>query len=256
MPQFTHRDGALLPVGDARLYIEQIGAGSETPILFLHGGLGSLDDFAALLPHLDDDRRHLALDTRGHGRSTFGAGPLSYPRLEADALAVLDLLDLPQVHLVGFSDGGTVGYRLAARHPERVASLTAIGADWRPARDEIRARLAAVTPASWRARFPESEAEYLALSPEADFDRLVAATVAMWLDDAGQPGDLIEAARCPLSFIYGVGDHLLRPEAPAELKALRPAAQVHPIEGAGHAAAASHPTQVAQIINDALSGRV
>ncbi len=44
-----------------------------------------------------------------------------------DAIALLDKLGVSSCHWVGASVGGFVGMRIAARHPERIRSLTLIG---------------------------------------------------------------------------------------------------------------------------------
>ncbi|MFE1322062.1 alpha/beta fold hydrolase [Kitasatospora phosalacinea] len=46
--------------------------------------------------------------------------------MAADALALLDALGVERAHLVGMSTGGMIAQTLAARHPERVATLTSV----------------------------------------------------------------------------------------------------------------------------------
>jgi pimeloyl-ACP methyl ester carboxylesterase len=66
---------------------------------------------------------------RGFGASTpMPAGfAWSIERLVADFVALLDALGCVRVHLVGAKLAGTVARVLAARHPERVHTLTVVG---------------------------------------------------------------------------------------------------------------------------------
>lgn len=45
----------------------------------------------------------------------------------ADVIAVLDACDIARTAFVGYSDGAYLGFALAARHPERISALVAIG---------------------------------------------------------------------------------------------------------------------------------
>ena len=75
-----------------------------------------------------EGRRVLRYDHRDTGRS--GTSPPGHPSytgadLAADPLR-LHALGVPRAHLVGLSMGGAIAQPLAARHPERVATLTLI----------------------------------------------------------------------------------------------------------------------------------
>jgi pimeloyl-ACP methyl ester carboxylesterase len=67
----------------------------------------------------------LRLDMRGHGRTPVPAAyPWTIDALVDDLLAVVDAAALARFHLVGESIGGTAALAFAARHPQRVRSLT------------------------------------------------------------------------------------------------------------------------------------
>ncbi|HEY3523950.1 MAG TPA: alpha/beta hydrolase [Candidatus Limnocylindrales bacterium] len=70
-------------------------------------------------------RRHavLTFDHAGTGDSPSQPGRYSTRRFAADALALLDALDLPRAHVVGHSMGGRVAQWMALDRPDRVRSL-------------------------------------------------------------------------------------------------------------------------------------
>ncbi|MFJ2995404.1 alpha/beta fold hydrolase [Pandoraea sp. NPDC087047] len=60
-------------VNGIRLYNAEVGKGS--PVLLLHGGLAKADYLARQVDALKAHHRVIAVDTRGHGRSTPPACP-------------------------------------------------------------------------------------------------------------------------------------------------------------------------------------
>src|SRR5262249_48901545 len=101
-------------------------------VVVLHGGLGSLVSMHNQIRALAAKRTVIAVDSRGHGRSTDGAGPLSYGLMADDTFKLLKPLRLGAVDIVGWSDGGIIGLDLAMHHPELVHRLVAIGANFDP----------------------------------------------------------------------------------------------------------------------------
>lgn len=76
------------------------------------------------IPAFTRKYRVLRYDARGHGDSAASPPPYSMDLLVADALALLDALDIERTHFVGLSMGGMIGQVLAARHADRVLSVT------------------------------------------------------------------------------------------------------------------------------------
>ena len=116
-------------VGGLDIYYEVHGELSpgETPILLLHGGMGSIQtDFAALLPALAENHVVIGVDQQGHGRTGGREADITLSAMREDTLAVLDALDVERVHVVGFSMGGMLALELGVHAPERIATLTAI----------------------------------------------------------------------------------------------------------------------------------
>ena len=72
--------------------------------------------------------RTLAPDQRGYSPRARPGGRSAYrlSELVADVVALVDAAGLQRVHVVGHDWGGAVAWALAARHPDRVASLTVL----------------------------------------------------------------------------------------------------------------------------------
>lgn len=119
MPYLTTTDGA-------RLFYEVHGHGPND-VLLLHG-MGSSEIWAPMLDHVDRTApRLVSLDFRGHGRSAGYAGDFSYPRFNADILAVADAVESARPVVAGFSGGCKNAGWLAKKHPERVSGLMLVG---------------------------------------------------------------------------------------------------------------------------------
>ena len=229
--------GQTLTTGDARIFVSEAGNPSGPPIVLLHGGLGSRLDFEPLARLLAPDHRLIAIDSRGHGRSTLGTARLCYRQLADDVTAVLHQLGLADAGIIGHSDGGIVGLRLAAAEQLRPRFVIAVGAHWHlPADDPSRAIFGAATLARWREKCPESVGRYEAENPEPDFPRLFAATLAMWLDDGPEsyPGAAIRAITCPLLVMRGDEDFLVSRAQAFELVQQVKGARLLNLPFAGH----------------------
>jgi len=112
-------------VGDRALNYLALGAGG-TPVLFLHGFGGDLNNWMFNQPVLAETRATLALDLPGHGASSKAAGDGSPAALAAAVAGFLDGLGVERAHLVGHSLGGAVALVLALERPDACASLTLI----------------------------------------------------------------------------------------------------------------------------------
>jgi pimeloyl-ACP methyl ester carboxylesterase len=107
------------------LYYEEHGEGE--PLLLVMGTAGSIPLWGALLPRLAERHRVIAFNHRGLGGSARGEGPISVGSLAEDAAALLDALDVPRAHVLGWSLGSAIAQELALAHPQRVASAVMYG---------------------------------------------------------------------------------------------------------------------------------
>ena len=106
------------------LYADDGGIGEPLTVVFLHSLAGNASQWSAQLEHLRPERRAVALEWRGHGRSGVPTdGDYSVPAAAADVEGAVERHGLERFVLVGHSGGGLVALQYAADHPERVAGL-------------------------------------------------------------------------------------------------------------------------------------
>lgn len=115
-------------VNGVRYYYEVRGEGA--PLLLLHGGLGSIDMFAPLMPALTARHQVIAVDLHGHGRTALGDRPFTLEAQGADMDAILTKLGYGKVDVMGYSMGGGVAFQLAVQHPERINRLVLVSAGY------------------------------------------------------------------------------------------------------------------------------
>jgi non-heme chloroperoxidase len=115
-----------------QIYFKDWGPRNGQPIVFHHGWPLSGDDWdTQMLYFLGQGFRVVALDRRGHGRSSQVSDGHDMDHYAADAAAVVEHLDLRNAVHIGHSTGGGEATRYVARHGQkqgRVAKLVLIGA--------------------------------------------------------------------------------------------------------------------------------
>ncbi|MEU6256878.1 alpha/beta fold hydrolase [Streptomyces sp. NPDC047043] len=110
-----------VPSGFGQLHYVECGTGE--PVLLLHQTPRSWTEYLDVLPLVGTAHRAIAMDTLGFGASAKPEGPHSIERFADAAVALVDELGLERFHLVGHHTGGVIAVELAARLPNRVASL-------------------------------------------------------------------------------------------------------------------------------------
>jgi pimeloyl-ACP methyl ester carboxylesterase len=113
-------------VGGIRYYYEISGRG--TPLLLLHGGLGTHDMFGANLGALAAKHQVIAVDLQGHGRTALGDRPISLDAMGKDMTGVLAAVGVARADVVGYSMGAGVALRFALASPQAVNKLVLLSA--------------------------------------------------------------------------------------------------------------------------------
>jgi 2-hydroxymuconate-semialdehyde hydrolase len=105
--------------------------GSGAPVLLIHGsgpGVSAWANWRLVMPELATQARVIAPDMVGFGYTERPAGQrYDMNAWVAQAVGVLDALDIERTDLVGNSFGGALALALTIRHPQRVRRLVLMG---------------------------------------------------------------------------------------------------------------------------------
>jgi pimeloyl-ACP methyl ester carboxylesterase len=115
-------------VDGRRVHVVDAGRGMDTPLVLIHGLGGRWQSWLETIPRIASQRRVVALDLPGFGRSQPPREAISIPRYAQTVERVCDLLGLDRVIVVGNSMGGFVAAELALRFPARVERLVLVSA--------------------------------------------------------------------------------------------------------------------------------
>lgn len=169
-------ESGYLETNGARIYYEVEGDGS--PLLLIHGGLGSLrmwDDVAAAV---SDQYQVIRYDTRGFGQTETEDIEFSN---RADAVAVLDHVGAESAVVVGQSRGGNIALDLSLEHPQRVTALVSVAGGVGGHQGEL--------PEGTESP-PWDEVERL--EEARDWDSLAELETRIWVDGWGQPMNRVD----------------------------------------------------------------
>jgi pimeloyl-ACP methyl ester carboxylesterase len=131
-------NGANLRVTDE----EPAGEPHCGPFLMVHGLARSGWFWKDWVPPLSRRHRVIRVDLRGCGHSALPPGEVSFSfeDLVSDVHALIRALDLTSINYVGESTGGLIGTVIAARDPERIATLNLVSTPSRPADGDPRSK--------------------------------------------------------------------------------------------------------------------
>lgn len=227
--------GAIAEINGVKIYYETYGKGP--PVLVLHGGTLCIEAMHYQISDLAKTHLVIAPDSRGHGRSTDGDGPLHYAQMADDMLALMDLLKIEKADIVGWSDGGNIALDLAMRHPDRVGRIAVSGANF---------DTSGFTPATNLNEDPEGPSLagqrdfYKRLAPDpAHWPVFFRKVLVMWASEPHYTLEQLATIKAPTLVIAGEHDSTKREHTDALAKAI-PGAQKVIIAGASHAAPLTH----------------
>jgi pimeloyl-ACP methyl ester carboxylesterase len=246
-----------LPPADTAAYVERAGAqlwtasyGSGPTVLLLHGGFGSAGNFAHQVPALTaGGHRVIMMDSRAHGRSSWGDAPLGYRVFAEDALAVLDHWGIDRAAIVGWSDGADTGLIAALDHPERIRGLVFFACNV----DATGTKPFEMTEVIGRF-FPKIVADYEAHSPTpAGFSALQEALPKVQATEPNLSAADLARVEVPVLSLLGEHDEFITRAHAEYIAASIPGARFQLLTEVSHFAPLQHPDMFNRAILDFLA---
>ncbi len=127
-------------IDGARINYIDAGTGGGYPLVFVHGMAFDHSMWRPQIELFSRERRVIAFDMRGHGKSEVGDGQYTYRRFVGDLVGLLDFLEIEKAILCGLSMGGSICIRACEDYPERVWALIACDTTCGPDSEDSRKR--------------------------------------------------------------------------------------------------------------------
>jgi pimeloyl-ACP methyl ester carboxylesterase len=273
----SHR---MVPTPDGgQLHVVERGTGR--PLVLLHGITLRADVWAPQFHQMADDFRVIALDLRGHGRSTAGRDGYGLPRLAADLSTVLEALDLRDAVLVGHSMGGMTIMQFCGDHPDVLDQRGAgvvflatrahavipplVAGVARRLGDRAQARLEAgghapqsaelggrlVRVAFGKRPSPKAVAQVAEMTTSIPPEAFLPSGLGLLDHDAR---DALRRTRTPSLVVVGSRDLLTPVRSSRHLADLLEGSQLHVLPGAGHQLMQERPDRLAELIYQFVAG--
>jgi pimeloyl-ACP methyl ester carboxylesterase len=241
--------GQTADINGIKIYYEVYGEGE--PLVMIHGGLGNGTYFANQIPVLAKIYQVIVMDSRGHGRSTFDATPISYEVMAKDVTGLLDSLSIDKANIVGWSDGGIIGIELALTAPERLIKVVAFGANIDPSG----VSLTVGTNDYFNAYIEQAYADYLTLNPEPErWDEFLNNIANMWATEPNYSWEQLATITTPILILDGATEEAIDLNQTKLMYFLIPGSTLYLIPGTGHFAFIEKPEEFNQIVLDYLAG--
>jgi pimeloyl-ACP methyl ester carboxylesterase len=126
IPGAEHRFAQIDTADAGRIRVHYAEAGQGQPLLLLHGWPQHFWCWRRVVPLLAGDFRLICPDLRGFGWSDAPGRGYDSETFAADAVALLDALDIQRAGLIGHDWGGFSSFLVALRHPGRVERVLAV----------------------------------------------------------------------------------------------------------------------------------
>lgn len=246
--------------------------GSGSPLLVLHGLLGSHQNLLPACRAFAGNFQVFAIDQRNHGHSPHH-DEMHYDIMAGDLARFMDRHGIETAHILGHSMGGKTAMQFALNHPARVRRLVIVDMsprEYGPGFAKLLAALRELQPARFKTRLEADQALALTV-PEESLRQFVLKNLMpddyggyRWRNNieaiAANYDRLREAILGPAPFagetlfLLGGKSDYVGEEDRLEIRRLFPSAQFETIADAGHWVHAEKPVEFAGAVLKFLNG--
>lgn len=254
IPLHAQNESGYISVNGLDMYYEIHGEGE--PLVLLHGAFGTAEGWAQILPALTENRRVIAIELEGHGRTNDLDRPLSYRQMGDDAAALLKELNIQNADFFGYSMGGTTALWIAIQHPELVRKLAMYGSHGGETAEVFEPeQYAQYQSISDDFEFPEFKEPYDRLAPNPErWPVMVRKIREMGPAFKGYSEEELRSIRAEVLIMMGDRD-VARPEHAVELYRLIPNSQLAVYPNGDHFILWHSPDQILSDLLPFLDGQ-
>lgn len=112
-------------INDQNIFYEDSG-GDGPAVVFMHGFLFDTTMFDEQVKALAPKYRCVRFDARAFGQTEWDGKAFTLYDTASDCIGLMDYLNIQQAVIVGMSQGGYAGIRVALKYPDRVKALVLI----------------------------------------------------------------------------------------------------------------------------------
>ncbi len=151
-------------------------------LLFLHGALGTKNQFAGLESALAHRFRTHAINFSGHGRVPSHHHAFTIQNFAHEVLDWMNEQQIKTIDVFGYSMGGYVALWLARFYPERVGKLITLGTKWKWNKEEASRETALLDADKIVAKVPHYAATLAEQHGEQEWRSMMAKTALLMND--------------------------------------------------------------------------
>jgi pimeloyl-ACP methyl ester carboxylesterase len=246
--------------------------GSGEPLILIGGFTMTKEAWSLQIAGLEKRFKVLSFDNRGVGETVYPPGPFTVEEMAADTVGLMDAVGMNSAHVFGVSMGGLIAQILLLDYPDRVKRAT-LGCTTHGGRHaiqpqpEVMATLAraadpSLAPAdAIRMRIPVIFGKRFIKEEPDKVEEFVRASLKHWPTPEGAGGQIkalstfnvkrrLGEIQHPVLVVTGSEDRMMPPENSRLLAEGIQGAQLHMVEGAGHAFHQERPDEVNRVLTE------